>query len=89
MGMFDNLRKNLSDLHGSHEYTANELFPAQFMRAYTQFKNHDEFVQNCGFSVTNIEEIPQPDLDNYVKRVTQFPSWDEMRTKAVSELISR
>lgn len=86
---FQKQLKNLSDSakknSGTHNVSLNELFNDSFMSKYTRFTNANEFVKESKFDFSDIESIPDEELDIFVSKNTQFSNWSEMLGKA-SEL---
>ncbi|AET69538.1 hypothetical protein Desor_4099 [Desulfosporosinus orientis DSM 765] len=69
---------------GSMDFT--ELFPAEFMKHYTQFESIDELLSSGGFSIHSQEDydaIPDKDIDAHIKKTTNFNSWREMLINAL------
>lgn len=76
------LSKNAEKISGNNQVSFNELFTNSFMSKYTDFTNIDDFVTNSGFDFSDLESIPDSDLDNFVSNNTSFSNWKEMLTKA-------
>jgi hypothetical protein len=68
-----------------------KLFPDPFMRKYTSFDNFGDFLSRCKFlkddifadQLSVIEDVNHRKLNGYVKKNTNFTSWDEMFEKAI------
>lgn len=72
------------DIEGSTFFT--DLFTAEFMQQYTQFKSIDELLSSGGFVVNSEEDyvaIPDEEIDAHVAKTTRFSSWKEMLTDAI------
>ena len=85
------MAKSAKSMEGTHRYSFDELFPLEFMSKYTRCTNIDEFVDNCGYPANNnkeFEAIPEKELNEYVRKVTNFSSWNEMFDTASEELFA-
>lgn len=79
---FDQLADNARRLANKKEVSFDVLFTDSFMRKYTNFANIDEFEKLSGFDYSDIESIPDSDLDKFVSDNTSFSKWSEMLGKA-------
>ena len=67
-----------------------DLFTPPFMAKYTQFANFNELLVFGEFKVNSLEEfmaLLDDKFDAFVKRTTQFQTWDEMQSKAVADYV--
>jgi hypothetical protein len=83
-----NLEKASKELDGKHQVSFDNIFTNSFMRKYTSVSNFDEFLTAGGFEVNSEEDfeaIPDDDMDNYVRKSTEFSSWQEMLNTAGEE----
>lgn len=67
-----------------------DLFTPSFMSSYTQFANFSELLIVGEFNVNSLEEfmaLLDEKFDEFIKRTTQFQSWEEMQSKAVEEYV--
>jgi hypothetical protein len=86
----DNLKRLLKDVEkkakkASGAVSISELLNQEFMQANTKFKNLDEFFEKSPFEIENqadLKQVNEKELDQYVKDVTAFTSWEEMLSKA-------
>lgn len=76
------LSKDADKISGNNQVSFDELFTNSFMGKYTNFTNFDDFVTNSGFDFSDIESIPDSELDNFVSNNTSFSNWKKMLTKA-------
>lgn len=82
----------MAGLGGDHEVSFCDLFPDHFMIKYTDFSSLDEMFKESGFVIESSEhfdEIPDREWDDFIKRRTRFPNWDEMLGIASEEWIMR
>ena len=93
----DELQRNLRDLERraqnvSGPVTFDDLFPPEFMRRYTDFKDISELVSTSGYEVNSSEDfakIPDAAWDAHIVATTRFESWEDMKTKAGEEFAAR
>lgn len=74
------------------EVPIEELFPEDFMRAYSEFKSFEEFIQESKWEVQtqeDFEEIPEEEFDEYVDTHTGFNDWETMLEAAGREYVMR
>lgn len=72
-------------IDGENNVSFNELFNTTFMRKYTKFSSIDEMLDKSEFKIeTNkdFESIDDNKWDEYVREVTTFQSWEEMKSEA-------
>jgi hypothetical protein len=84
---FDELINELDKLKEEGSIDFKELFVENFMIEYTKgkYKTYQDFFTSGGFSIGSQEEfenIPEEKLNEYVKKETDFQSWEEMLQKA-------
>ncbi|ENZ5662726.1 hypothetical protein ACGWY0_001965 [Enterococcus hirae] len=75
------LSKNAKELDGEHSVPFDELFNEKFMIENTNFSNIDDF--------SDIESIDDNELDNFVSSNTDFESWEDMKSAAGSEWVTK
>ena len=95
----DKLQRQLKDLeqrakslHGEHQVSFEELFPAEFMRKHTEFPSIGEMVAASGYKVEttdDFEKIPAAEWDAFVSKRTHFANWEEMHGKAAEEYFAK
>lgn len=80
------LEQKANSISGS--YDLNELLDSSFMTKYTNLESIDDFFQLI--NVTSIEEykaLSEGQLDNAVREISSFSSYQEMLNTAAQELI--
>ncbi|MFM1581239.1 hypothetical protein ABGF48_03410 [Helcococcus bovis] len=80
------LEQKANSISGS--YDLDELLDSSFMTKYTNLESIDEFFQLI--NVTSIEEykaLSEGQLDNAVREISSFSSYQEMLNTAAQELI--
>lgn len=96
--VFDNngledLQKRFEDFgDGEHAIPFAEIFPPDFMKRYTSFKNIDEMLKASGYRIEGADDfdaIPETAWDSFVGQRTKFASWDEMKGRAGEEWTTR
>ncbi|ENZ5543314.1 hypothetical protein ACGWJW_002704 [Enterococcus hirae] len=83
------LSKNAKELDGEHSVPFDELFNEKFMIENTNFSNIDDFIEKSGFDFSDIESIDDNELDNFVGSNTDFESWEDMKSAAGSEWVTK
>lgn len=96
---FNELQKRLQDmqkaaqeLDGQQNVPLTELLSEEFISEHTSLSNLEEFFENGEFKFKTREEfdaIPQAQLDEYVRSVSNFEDWEEMLGSATKEYISK
>lgn len=84
------LNKRIEKVNGSVSF--GQLFTESFMTKYTQFSSIDELFESGGFKVDNEEDfdaIPDAELDEHVRKTTNFESWEDMLNEAGAEYVAR
>jgi hypothetical protein len=87
---FQKLAQRAKYLAGDSEVPFNTLFTQSFMAKHTPYESIDEFLDNSGLDISSnddFDNIPQEKLDEYVKKVSDFNSWEEMFGAASDEYI--
>ena len=72
------------------EVSYGDIFTDEFINRYTSFATIDDFFDGGGYvikSLDDIEEIPDEELDAFVKKSTEFISWKQMTDAAVDEYL--
>lgn len=96
---FDKLRKRLQEMQNGVKELGDQknvpltdLFTPAFMSKYTSVSTLDEFCEKSGFNFSSkedFENIPQEDLDEYVRSISNFSNWNDMLDNAVRIYISK
>lgn len=93
---FDQLEQEITDIdskldeYEKHGIPYEELFPTSFMKQCSSFSSFEEFFASGGFSdkcISDIDSIPDNELDRLVTSSTIFHSWEEMSDEAYSRLM--
>lgn len=88
----EKLSQNAKELDGEHQVSLSELFDKNFMSKYTNFLTFDELLEAGNFIVNcqeDFESIPEDELDEHIKLVTKFSSWEEMQGDAAEIWIEK
>lgn len=84
------LQKGLNDLANTKEIPIVELLNDSFLEENTNFKNFNEFENSNIFDkYKTIEEIPDQEMDEFIKASSKFNTWDEMLGSATEEYITK
>lgn len=88
----DQLRRNAERLGGEHSVPLPEVFPPAFMRQHTSVPDLETFCREAGLDISSTETFaatPVEQLDEAVRRLTQFASWEEMKNAGAAEWARR
>lgn len=85
-----NVIKALNDLQrkldsASGNVSFGELFNQSFMQEYTNFNSIGELFKNGGFEIATQEDFENISVDEfnaYLKTVTKFSDWNQMKQQA-------
>ena len=72
------------------DVTLEEFFDPEFMDRHTRFSSFSEFWEHGPWSLegpSDLEQIPEEQLDSYVARTTTFDTWRRMRNRAADREI--
>ncbi|MCR0569395.1 hypothetical protein MKC54_11125 [[Clostridium] innocuum] len=92
----DHLEQRFSDIESKldeyeeHGIPCEDLFSTSFMNQCSSFSSLEEFFASGGFEVkctSDIESIPENELDRHVASCTTFNSWEEMFDEARSQFM--
>ncbi|WP_251717788.1 hypothetical protein [Lactobacillus agrestimuris] len=86
----EKLKQNLENLaknNGSQQAVSYEkLFNPQFMQKNTKFTTIDFFIKAAGAkSFQNLEDLSIESLNEFIKKETNFSTWEEMQQSAISQ----
>src|ERR1700730_3411724 len=84
---FDDFQRKLEKIRGEHDLSAEDLFPDDFMRKYTNFQTRQAFYE--AGSVKSKDDTETDAFDNFVTTTTRFDSWFEMLKEAQANWIRR
>lgn len=87
----DKLRDNLQSLkNGSLHVPLSDLMDPEFMEENSSHSSIDEFLNQFNLpSADDFKSIPPKELDEHVKRETNFSSWEEMLKAAAARFFAR
>jgi hypothetical protein len=86
------LQRKIEELEGTHQIPFDELYPPNFMIAFTDFASIDEMFAASGFKTETEEDfaaIPDDAWDEFIARRTRFASWQAMQEEAGQEWAER
>lgn len=84
----DQLSKNASELDGTHNVSMTDILTPSFISKHTRFADADELFEASGFKCDTKEEfeaIPEDKLDEFIRSVSSFESWQDMLGTAVQK----
>lgn len=86
----EKLKQNLENLaknNGSQQAVSYEkLFNPQFMQKNTKFTTIDFFIKAAGAkNFQNLEDLSIESLTEFIKKETNFSTWEEMQQSAISQ----
>ena len=82
---FDQLKKNLSELSGTHTIPLDDLMTPSFISSCSQYSDFEELLEASGFKVETEEDfaaIPDQEWEQYIQTHTSYESWIEMQEAA-------
>ncbi len=82
---FDQMAKAAERLEVPEAVPFDELFDASFMSAHSNFTSFDEFLSAGGYhpsTSTELEATLGTEFNEFINRMTDFPSWEEMFREA-------
>lgn len=88
----DQLRRNAEAIHGQHDVSMGDLFPPAFMRQHSSVADFETFFRDGGLDTSSkeaFEAIPVPRLDEAVKKLTRFTTWEEMKKAGAADWAKR
>jgi len=86
------LQRNIERVAGEQSVTFGELFSDDFMLRHTDFPSISAMFDASPFKLETNEDlaaIPDEDLDAFVEANTRFSSWEEMKSAAAGEWMTR
>ena len=86
------VRRKAEALESEQTIPLAELFPADFLRQYTEFDSLEDMFQTSDFVVESPEDfkkIPEDQWDQFISSRTRFSSWKEMLNAATAEWTKR
>lgn len=87
----DQMEKGAKSLEGTHSIPLSELCDQKFLSKHTSgnFSNFNDFFKAGKFGNLTFEEVPDDKWDEWVKRSTDFTSWNEMIKSATQAYVSK
>ncbi|MFS0661391.1 hypothetical protein AB1L07_21460 [Niallia alba] len=85
---FKQLEQSAKEIDGENSVPFPELFPQKFMMKYTQFNSIETMLDESPFKIETTEDFSLIDdnkWDEYIRKVTQFDSWEQMQEAAAKE----
>lgn len=78
------IEKNSKQIDGKKiTVPLKELVNDQFVQKNTKFRNLDEMVEKSGYELEDFGELKE--VDRFISQNSRFSSWEELRSKAISE----
>ena len=84
----NSISKAAKGLDGEHNLPISELLTTKFISQHTSFLTLDEMFAASGFQTESqeaFEAVPKVDLDNYIRSVSNFDSWQSMLSQAMTD----
>ncbi len=92
MNSLEKMQKAAEELETEQSIPFDELFTTSFMEEHTKFKSIYELLESGNFIVNSQEDfeaIPDSELDEHIKVVTDFSTWEEMLASATELCIAK
>lgn len=84
------MERDVKKLSKPQSIQITELFTDSFLAKNTKFNNFVEFEQSEIFTkYKTIEEIPDVEMDEFIKRNSKFDSWEDILGTATEEYIAK
>lgn len=86
------IAKKAEELDGQHNIPVSELLTESFLSRHTSFSTAEEMLKSSGFKTetdADLAAIPVHDLDNYIRLISSFDSWQSMLGAAGQEWAKR
>ncbi len=89
----DRLINKLEEIESQEQsIPVTELLNDSFMQSHTQLNSFQEFADQSGFDFTDqasFQAIPEAAMNEYVERVTDFETWEDMLGAAGAEFMKK
>lgn len=86
----DKLQKNVENLVSKDKIALIELLSDDFVKNHTALNSANEFLASMGFELdVEVASIPEDVLDARVREISDFETWNDFRTMAISEYLMR
>ncbi|MFB6189191.1 MAG: hypothetical protein ABEI57_04855 [Halapricum sp.] len=80
----------VGELQAGTRVQSDAFFSRPFMRDHTEFDSFDAFCRQSPWSLddgSDLQDVSEQRLDEYVAATTDFESWEAMKTQAAEEEI--
>lgn len=88
----NDIEQNAKELNGEHTLSGAELFTPSFMRKHSNTSTIGDFLSPLGISgnsESELDNIPDEELDSLVRKQSDFSSWDDMKSSAVHDYLEK
>jgi hypothetical protein len=88
----DKLPQNAEQIDGTHQVPLPEVFPPAFMRQHSSVPDFETFCRDGGLDTSSKEAFDATSvkkLDDVVKQLTEFPSWEDMKKAGAADWAKR
>lgn len=86
----DEIEQLIEELEaGERDVDYADLFPPELMQDCSRASSFEEFVADSPFDADSVDDIPEDEWDQYVRRNTTHTGWAEMKRKGQSEWARR
>lgn len=85
----NNMAKKAKELDGTSKVKLVELFNSSFMSSNTKFNSFEDFANASKFDWSDIEGIPEDELDIFIAQNSSFNSWKEMYKDAATSYYAK
>ncbi|MCI2095877.1 MAG: hypothetical protein LKK07_10075 [Lactococcus lactis] len=85
----NNMAKKAKELDGKREVKLVELFNSNFMSSNTKFSSFEDFADASKFDWSDVEGIPEDELDIFINQNSSFNSWEEMYKDAATDYYAK
>lgn len=87
---FKGMIHKASGFEGTKEYSLSTLFDNGFLSKHTQFQTFEALMKASGLKCDNqsdFDNIDVESLDRFIRSVSDFDSFDDMKHEAFSDLV--
>lgn len=88
----DAVSRHSDDMDGTHSVPLGDLLTPEFLSAHTRFASLEALLEAGGFTVDgpqDLDSIPAPQWEHFIRSATPFPSWQAMLGQAVAAYTRR
>ena len=84
------LQRDIKKLEGKNTIPFNEMFNDSFLRKYSKFENHEDFINREIFKTyDSLEDIPDDEMDKFISENSKFDTWEKFLGKASEEYVAK